>query len=200
CAHLVEGLLRACPQLRVLATSREGMGMAGEQLYRVPSLSVPDTEQGPTVDGRWSMGKGPDHQPSTVGPPPPTIGHQPAAILQSEAVQLFCERANSVQPSFNVTPATARAVAHVCSRLDGIPLAIELAAARMHVLSIEQIAARLDDRFRLLTGGNRTALPRHQTLRALIDWSYDLLAEPDRMLLRRLSVFLGGSTLHAPES
>jgi predicted ATPase len=117
-----------------------------------------------------------------------------------EATRLFVERAAAAWPSFAATPANAHAVARVCHRLDGIPLAIELAAARVGVLSVEQIAARLDDRFRLLTGGSRTALPRHQTLKGLVDWSYDLLAGPERTLLRRLSVFAGGWTLEAAEA
>src|SRR5439155_6324581 len=112
----------------------------------------------------------------------------PNAIAQYEAVRLFIDRAQMVQPAFAVTSENAPAIAQICSRLDGIPLAIELAAARMAVLPVEQIAARLHDRFRLLTSGSRTALPRQQTLRALIDWSYDLLEEPERILLRRLSV------------
>src|SRR5205823_2932735 len=113
---------------------------------------------------------------------------------------LFVERARAVREDFAVTTANALALAQVCARLDGIPLAIELAAARVRVLPVEQIAGRLDDRFRLLTGGSRTALPRQQTLRALIDWSYDLLSEPERALLRRLSVFAGGWTLEAAEA
>jgi predicted ATPase len=119
--------------------------------------------------------------------------------LRHEAVQLFFDRARTVVPSFVVTGQNPAAVAQVCHRLDGIPLAIELAAARVKVLPVETIADRLDDRFRLLTSGSRTALPRQQTLRALIDWSYDLLSEPERRLLRRLSVFAGGWTLEAAE-
>src|SRR5262249_41289423 len=109
-------------------------------------------------------------------------------------------RAGTVQPRFRLTRQNAHAVAQICQRLDGIPLALELAAARVKLLTVDQIAERLDDRFRLLTGGSRTALPRHQTLRAAIDWSYDLLAEPERTLLRRLSVFAGGWTLEAAEA
>ena len=122
------------------------------------------------------------------------------SVSQSEAVALFADRARSVQPSFAVTDGNASAVASVCARLDGIPLAIELASARVRSLSVEQINTRLDQRFRLLTGGSRVALPRQQTLRALIDWSYDLLTAPEQTLLRRLSVFAGGWTLEAAEA
>jgi len=171
CARLTEGLLRACPHLRILATSREGLGVGGELTYRVPSLSVPDVRRLPPPD----------------------------SLMQREAVHLFTERAAFAVPTFRVTGQNAMAVAQVCGRLDGIPLAIELAAALVKALSVEQIAARLDDRFRLLTGGSRTALPRHQTLQGTMDWSYDLLAEKERALLRRLSVFAGGFTLEAAE-
>ncbi len=138
----------------------------------MPSLSVPDLQRLPPTEG----------------------------LSQYEAVRLFIERAVAVQPAFGVTNENAPAVAQVCHRLDGIPLAIELAAARVKVLAVEQIAARLDDCFRLLTGGSRTALPRQQTLRAAIDWSFSLLSEPERVLLRRLSVFAGGWTLEAAEA
>src|SRR5207237_393603 len=127
---------------------------------------------------------------------------EPIAVVDLsgyEAVQLFVERAVAAKSSFIVNSANAASVMQICHRLDGIPLAIELAAARIRVLGPEQIAARLDDRFRLLTGGSRTALPRQQTLRALIDWSYSLLSEPERVLLRRLSVFAGGWSLEAAE-
>jgi predicted ATPase/class 3 adenylate cyclase len=172
CASLADTLLRSCPHLRLLASSREGLGIAGEQTYRVPSLSVPDLQQLPSPEG----------------------------LQEFEAVQLFAARAALSQPAFAVTAANAPAVVQVCQRLDGIPLAIELAAARVKALPVEKIAERLDDRFRLLTGGSRTALPRQQTLRALIDWSYDLLSEPERALLRRLSVFVSGWTLDAAEA
>ena len=117
-----------------------------------------------------------------------------------EAVRLFCDRASNAFPGFKLTGANAAAVIQVCQRLDGIPLAIELAAARVRMLSVEQIAAHLDDAFRLLTGASRTAMSRHQTLRALIDWSYDLLTQPERTMLLRLSVFSGGWTLNAAEA
>jgi predicted ATPase/class 3 adenylate cyclase len=172
CAVLADMLLHACPGLKILATSREALGIAGEVPFRVPSLSTPDTGHLPPI---------------------PTL-------LQYEAVRLFSERAATVFPSFTVTDDNASALSRVCRRLDGIPLAIELAAARVRMLSVEQIAARLDDCFRILTGGSRTALPRLQTLRALIDWSYDLLSESERLLLRRLSVFAGGWLLEAAEA
>lgn len=172
CARLAETLLRACPHLRILATSREALGIAGETIRPVPSLSVPDPRHHPTVE----------------------------TLRRSEATRLFIERAIAVLPTFSPTGGNAENVTQVCQRLDGIPLAIELAAARVKVLTVEQIAARVDDRFRLLTGGSRTALPRHQTLRATMDWSYDLLSEAERVLLRRLSVFAGGFTLEAVEA
>ncbi len=172
CAHLADRLLRACPEMKILATSREVLGIAGEMVYYVPSLSLPEQERTVTPD----------------------------ALSDYEAIRLFAERAATVAPSFAVTPGNAVAVAQVCQQLDGIPLAIELAAARVRVLSVEQVAQRLDDRFRLLTGGSRTALPRQQTLRALIDWSYDLLTEPEKRLLNRLAVFVGGWTLEAAEA
>jgi predicted ATPase/class 3 adenylate cyclase len=171
-AQLTDTLLRAAPHLRVLTSSREGLGIAGELTYRVPSLSLPDPRSVPLAE----------------------------RLAEYEAVRLFLDRARFSRPGFSLTRENAAAVAQVCQRLDGIPLAIELAAARVKALSVEQIAARLDDRFRLLTGGSRTALPRQQTLRALIDWSYDLLFEPERTLLRRLSVFAGGWTLEAAEA
>ncbi|MBK8780702.1 MAG: protein kinase, partial [Anaerolineales bacterium] len=171
CAKLADTLLNAAPNLKILASSREALGVKGEQAWHVPSLSIPD------------------------------LKHLPAAeqLSQYEAVRLFMDRAVLAQPHFAVTNENANAVAQICSRLDGIPLAIELAAARIKVLKAEQIAERLNDRFRLLTGGSRTALPRQQTLRALIDWSYDLLAENEKLLLRRLAVFMGGWTLEAAE-
>jgi predicted ATPase/class 3 adenylate cyclase/Tfp pilus assembly protein PilF len=171
CAQLADTLLHQCPQVKLLASSRESLGITGEQTYRVPSLTLPDVRRLPPV-GR---------------------------LIAYEAVRLFIDRAVLSQPTFTLTTHNAPAVAQVCHRLDGIPLAIELAAARVKALAVEQIAARLDDRFRLLTGGSRTALPRQQTLRALIDWSYNLLMEEEQVLLRRLAVFAGGWTLEAAE-
>jgi predicted ATPase len=196
CAELADALLRACPGVRILATSRERLNVAGETTYRLPSLSLPEEpHEESMVNGRWLMADGPSgpHQPST-------INHQPLALMQSEAVRLFVDRAVAALPTFALSEQNAPAVAQVCSRLDGIPLAIELAAARVRALPVEKINERLDDRFRLLTGGSRTASPRQQTLRALIDWSYDLLTEQEQALLCRLSVFSGGWTLEAAEA
>jgi len=169
CAQLTESLLRSCPDLRIIASSREALGIDGENTYRVPSLSLPN----------------------------PNNGLQ--AIEKSEAVKLFIERATATLSEFEITETNASVVAQICQRLDGIALAIELAASRVKILKVEQIASRLDDAFRLLTGGSRTALPRQQTLRALIDWSYNLLSDEEKAVLRRLSVFVGGWTLEAAE-
>jgi predicted ATPase/DNA-binding SARP family transcriptional activator len=190
CARLAEALLKACPQLRILATSREGLDLVGEQTYRVPSLSVP-------ADGSLLMADG---GPASDDRPGRSNYPQPSTINEYEAVALFVDRAALSQPSFALTEANAAAVAQICQRLDGIPLAIELAAALVKSLPVGQIAARLDDRFRLLTGGSRTGLPRQQTLRSSMDWSYDLLIEPERRLLQRLSLFAGGWTLEAAEA
>ena len=172
CASLAADILRHCPDVRLMASSREPLNVAGEQTYRVPSLSLPDPKRAQTAEG----------------------------LSQYESVRLFIERAQAVQPSFSVTDQNAPAVAQVCFHLDGIPLAIELAAARVRSLSAEEINRRLDQRFRLLTGGSRDTLPRQQTLRALIDWSYDLLTEAEKALLRRLAVFAGGWILSAAEA
>ncbi|MCW3055796.1 MAG: Adenylate/guanylate cyclase [Chthonomonadales bacterium] len=169
CTDLADTLLKHCPEVQILATSREAMGIAGEQTFRVPSLSLPPRPAQATVE----------------------------SVEQYEAVRLFVVRATAVLPAFTIT--NAPVLAQLCVRLDGIPLAIELAAARVRSLSVAEINGKLDNRFRLLTGGSRTALPRQQTLRALIDWSYDLLQEPEKMLLRRLAVFAGGWTLEAVE-
>jgi non-specific serine/threonine protein kinase len=174
CATVIERLLRSCPSLKVLATSREALGIGGETAWRVPSLSLPDSKS------LGSMGE--------------------SELRKYEAISLFLDRSAAAHPSFKATGRNAQAVAQICCRLDGIPLAIELAAARVKGLSAEQIASRLDDRFRLLTGGSRTALPRQQTLRATMDWSYELLSEAERVLLNRLSVFVGGWTLPAAEA
>ena len=171
CAQLAETLLRSSERLCILATSREGLGITGETLWRVPSLALPEPLESASVE----------------------------TLANYDAVRLFVERAAAVNPSFAVTAVNASTVAQVCHRLDGIPLAIELAAARVKVLSIEQINARLSDRFRLLTGGSRTSVARQRTLEATVDWSYELLSEPERQLLRRLSVFAGGWTIEAAE-
>lgn len=175
CAHFCEVCLRAAPSSRVLATSRELLGIAFETVWRVPTLARPDPQRLPDGSG--------------VAP----------ALQEFASVQLFLERAQTVRPDFVMTARNAGALAEVCHRLDGLPLAIELAAARVKMLPIEGIAQRLDDRFRLLTGGSRSALPRQQTLRALIEWSYHLLSPREQCLFRRLSVFEGGWTLDAAE-
>jgi predicted ATPase len=172
CARTVDALGRSCANLDVLATSREALGLAGEIAWRVPSLAVPELRQQFTLT---------------------ELGANPS-------VRLFVERAASWEPRFTLTERNAAAIAQICRRLDGIPLALELAAARTPVLTSDQIAARLDQRFRLLTGGSRAALPRQQTLRAALDWSYDLLKEPERLLLNRLAVFAGGWSLEAAEA
>jgi predicted ATPase/class 3 adenylate cyclase len=175
-ADLVRRLLGTCRSLQVVATSREALGIEGEAILQVPSLGVPEA---------------PAHL-GDQGPPEP-VGLADAAA--ADAVRLFVDRAGAIAPGFVLDETTVGPVVEICRRLDGIPLAIELAAARVNVLSVAEIARRLGDRFRLLTGGRRTSVPRQQTLQALIDWSWDLLAEPDRRLLRRLAVFAGGWTL-----
>ena len=172
CARLAERLIQSCPKLHVLASSREALGIAGEHPYRVPSLPFPD----------------PKHLSSLE------------EIEKCESVQLFIERIRTFAPSFALTEKNAPAVAQICSHLDGIPLALELAAARVKVMSVEQMASRLGDIFNLLTSGNRTALPRQQTLRALIEWSYDLLSDSEKNLFRKLAAFSGGWSLEAAES
>jgi non-specific serine/threonine protein kinase len=172
CAALIDALLRASPRLHVLATSRQPLGIAGEQVWRVPSLALPDPRRLPLLD----------------------------EVAQSEAVRLFLDRARLGRPGFDLTEENVGAIVEVCKRLDGMPLAIELAAARLRVLSVEQISVLLDDRFRLLTDGSRAALPRQRTLRATVDWSYDLLGEAEKTLFDRLSVFAGGWTLEAAEA
>jgi predicted ATPase/DNA-binding SARP family transcriptional activator len=177
CAQLVEELLRACPKLKVLATSREPLSIAGETTWLTPSLSLPDPHQLPSESEEAV-----------------------SDLSQYEAVRLFVERAASTLPTFTLTQHNAVEMVQICQRLDGIPLAIELAAARVKVLTVPQIAGRLDDCFKLLTAGSRTVGSRHQTLRAAIDWSYDLLSEPERVLFQRLAVFEGGFTLEAAET
>jgi len=173
-ASLAEGLLRSCPKLRILTTSREALGLRGEIVWRVPMLSVPDIRTS-AVRTR-------------------------EAAARYESVRLFVDRAVAAQSSFTLTDRNAPVIAQICHRLDGIPLAIELAAVRVKALAPEKILERLQDRFQLLTGGSRTALPRQQTLRAAVDWSYDLLSPSERVLLNRASVFAGGFTLEAAEA
>jgi predicted ATPase/class 3 adenylate cyclase/DNA-binding CsgD family transcriptional regulator len=170
-AELADAVIRSCSQVCLLVTSREPLGTSGEHVFRVPGLAVPP-----------------------AGLPAPD------RLAAFESVQLFAEHAALHRRGFIVDDANAAAVAAICVRLDGIPLALELAAARLGSLSASEISARLDQRFRLLTTGNRTALPRHQTLRALIDWSYDLLSFEERSVFDRLSVFAGGWTLDAAEA
>ncbi len=172
CAAIATTLREQCPNLTLLTTSREALRVPGEKVYPVPAMETPD----------------PQHLPSFE------------QLLQWDSVELFVERALASWPAFPYTPATATAIAEICRKLDGIPLAIELAAVRVNALSVEKIAERLTHRFQLLTRGGRTALPRHQTLLALVDWSYDLLDQYERALLQRLSVFSGGWTLEAAEA
>ncbi|RPJ26464.1 MAG: hypothetical protein EHM33_11460 [Chloroflexi bacterium] len=172
CAQLANDLLSQCAHLRILATSREALGMTGETTLQVPALSFP------------------------------VLAHisRFQNLQEFESIQLFVERAAAIHPHLELTQENAFAVTQICHRLDGIPLALELAAVRIKVLTLAEIAQRLDDRFNLLTQGSRTALPRHQTLRATIDWSYELLSESEQILFRRLSVFAGGFTLAAVEA
>jgi predicted ATPase/DNA-binding winged helix-turn-helix (wHTH) protein len=172
CALLADTLLRACPFLRILATSREGLGVAGETTMLVSPLSLPAPERPISLE----------------------------ELGRSEAVSLFVARARSAQPRFEARAGNAAALVQVCRQLDGLPLAIELAAPRVKALTVEELAERLGDCFQLLTDGGRTELPRHQTLRAAIDWSYDLLSGQERALLERLSVFTGGWRLESAEA
>ncbi|MGI8551627.1 MAG: tetratricopeptide repeat protein [Dehalococcoidia bacterium] len=170
CASLVTSLLQTCPGLRFLLTSREALGIAGETVWPVPPLSLPAAN-----------------------------AHLPAALTESEAVRLFVERARAVRPDFVLDNENAAAVLHICQRLDGLPLALELAAVRVMALSAQQIDDALVDRFRLLVGGKRRGVARHQAMRAAVQWSYDLLSQAEQQLFRRLSVFAGGFDLAAAE-
>ena len=170
CAKLADALLRGCPNLALMATSREPLGIGGERVYRVPSMAVPDE------------------------------GEDAAAIWVSEAVRLLEDRAAAQGVALGCDGAPADPVGRICRRLDGIPLALELAAARLRVMPVAELEARLDERFSLLTGGSRAALPRQQTLRAMVEWSWELLTGPERAVLARLSVFAGGFTLAAAEA
>ncbi len=176
CEHVLEAvaaianaIIRSCPDVRMLATSRQALGVSGEEVLRLPSLDVP-------------------HKIADL---------TPAAVMEFGAVALFVDRARSVDKSFALTDDNAPIVAEICRRLDGIPLALELAAARVKILSIPNLAQRLNERFKILTGGSRTALPRQKTLGALIDWSYDLLTPPEQMLFSRVGIFAGGFSLDA---
>ncbi len=171
CGELTDALLRVCPHLKILVSSRVLLGVEGEAVFRVPSLSYPEASQAVTLE----------------------------YLPEYSAVRLLVDRARLSLPDYQITIQNAAALVRICQQLDGIPLALEMAAARLNVLTAEQLAARLDDAFRLLTGGSRRALPRHQTLHAAIDWSYRLLSENERLLFHRLSVFAGGWTLEAAE-
>ena len=178
CEHLVEAaaamvhaLLANCPGVTIMTTSREILGLAGEVAWRVPPLSLPASAITDIED-----------------------------LAASDAAALFCERARAAQPAFGLSQANVAAVAQICHRLDGIPLALELAAARIRVLGAHDLARRLDQRFRLLTGGDHTAVPRHQTLQATMDWSYDLLPADEQATLRRLAVFPGSFDLDAADA
>jgi non-specific serine/threonine protein kinase len=199
CEHVIEpvgaaanDLLDACPELRIIATSREALGVHGERAWRVPSLSVPPADPGTIRRGD-----------TTRGTPHTGFGAsrslRPDALLGYESVALFVERARAARPAFQLGLDNADAVARICRRVDGIPLAIELAAARVRAMAPEQIADRMEDSFRILAGAGRGTLDRHQTLMATIQWSYDLLSERERLLLQRLSIFVGGWTLEAAE-
>ncbi len=171
CSRVVQLLLQHSTGLQILATSREGLGINGEINFLVPSLSLPVAEEKITIE----------------------------KVVDYEALQLFVERARNASPSFRLLHGNVPALVQVCQRLDGIPLALELAAARTKMLTLEQVQVRLDDRFHLLTGGSRNSLPRQQTLRALVDWSYILLTEEDKLLLNQLSVFAGSWEIKAAE-
>src|SRR5207245_2143221 len=172
CARLADSLLRGCPRLRIMTTSREALGIGGERAWLVPALTLPEAGKPVTR----------------------------AVAAESEAIRLFVERTQAVRPSFELMDANAAAMVHICRRLDGLPLAIELAAARARVLDPQQIAARLDDVFGLLSSGSRTALPHQRTLRSAIEWSHGLLTEQEQILFRRLAVFAGGFTIDAAEA
>jgi predicted ATPase len=171
-ARLAETLLRSCPGLRVLATSRESLGIGGEVVWQVKPLSLPDTDRRSTVED----------------------------LMRYEAVRLFVDRARLRLPDFELTKGNAGAVARVCRKLEGIPLAIELATARMGTLAVEQVAQRLEISLDVLAGASRTAVARQQTLRATLDWSHNLLSQSERVLFRRLSVFAGGWILETVEA
>ncbi len=167
CAEFVDGLLNSCAEIRIVATSRESLNVQGERVMQLPPLGIPDTKSALTLE----------------------------SVQSADAMKLFVDRAQIARSSFELTAANFASVAEICRKLDGIPLAIELAAARVKILAIEQILTKLDDRFKLLSSVGRTMLPRHQTLRAVIEWSYDQLASEEQRLLRALSVFAGGWTL-----
>jgi predicted ATPase len=173
CVRITAYLLARCPHLALLATSREPLAIGGEAVLRVPPLRLPDPKQ-PLA---W------------------------ASLLHYDAIRLFVERAHAAEPSFQLAASNAGAIVEICRRLDGFPLALELASARVNVLTVQEIAARLNDRFALLTSGQRSGFePRHHTLRAAIDWSYTLLTPEEQTLLSRLAVFTVGFTLDTAEA
>jgi predicted ATPase len=171
CVQFADLILRPTPDVAMLVTSRERLAMTGELTYRVPSLTVPGTNETLT----------------------------PETVSSYEGVRLFVERAKLVRPDFDLTAKNACSVASICARLDGMPLAIELAAPRLRSMSVDELSERLEQRFALLTDGSRAALPRHRTLRSTIDWSYDLLSEREQAMLRRVAVFASGWTLASAE-
>src|SRR5712692_2033504 len=171
CAELADVFFHGCPSVRLLATSREPLHIAGERPWRVSSLAIPD--------------------PRSIA--------SPDELVQFSSAQLFVERAQAVKSNFDVTPRSAPVLAAICARLEGLPLAIELAAACVRALGVEQILERLDDAFGLLVAGSRTAPSRQQTMRATLDWSYGLLAASEQIVFRRLAVFVGGWSLEAAE-
>jgi non-specific serine/threonine protein kinase len=172
CAELVDAVLMGCANVRVLATSREPLRIRQERTWRVPSLATPDLQQDQSSE----------------------------FLARSPAVELFVERAQAVRQDFALTPRNAQVVARICVRLEGLPLAIELAAGRMRAIGVEQLREGFDENFRLLRGGSRTAPHRQRTLDATLDWSYELLSEEEKVLFRRLAVFTGGWSMEAAES
>ena len=171
CAEFTNQLLQKCEKVKIIITSREPLGIMGETILSVPSLTIPKTDGLPMID----------------------------ALIQFESVKLFVDRACAVQPNFELNTSNAGSIAQICSRLDGIPLALELAAARIRGMGVEQVASHLDNRFRLLTGGSRTATQRQQTLGATVDWSYNLLTDKEKLLFQKTAVFIGPFTLQAVE-
>jgi predicted ATPase len=181
CAGLILQLLSQSPNLRILATSREALAIAGESIYLVSGLAYPTFSKKAGQNGQSCI--------------------DPQELMDFDAVNLLVERGRAISPQFGITPENASAIVEVCSRLDGMPLALELASARLNVLTIQEIAGRLNDRFTLLTAETRRGVdPRHQTLRAAIDWSYDLLDAREQALLRRMAVFTAGCTLDMLEA
>jgi len=186
-AALADRVLAACPQVRIMTTSREPLNITGEALWTVGPLTLPPDPAATSNMAERAGVRAPEQMAAATG------------LDAFASVRLLTQRARAVRPGFGVTAGNAPAVARICRALDGMPLAIELAAARMRTMAPEQVSARLDDRFQLLTGGSRTAMPRHQTLRAVVDWSWDLLDDAERALWRRFSFFTGGATLEAAE-